>query len=122
MEKVKLTKKEFIERAMNGEIFAGKEFKYFYDETKDSPFRITNLKSNIESSIYSNWIIFNGENEFEIIPPQPKTKIVKEWKYRDKNGRIFIHSELLTEEEAKERFEKDFYFESTGREFEVPDE
>lgn len=116
MEKAKLTKEEFIKRAMNGERFRFKGCEYFYDNTKQNPFRFDNAE------LYGNWCHFNGENEFEVIPPKPKTKIIKEWKYRDKNGRIFIHSELLTEEEAKERFEKDFYFESTGREFEVEDE
>ena len=127
MEKLKLTNKEFIERSMNGESFVWNKFKYFYDETKDSPFRITNLESNKESSLYSAWVVFDGKNEFEVIQPKLKTKIVKEYIYKRDNDSWKVCDILMSELEAKSYFTRsnffyDIIYQSTGREFEVPDE
>ena len=116
--KVKLTKEEFIKRSMNGEVFELYDCKYFYDEKEINPFRIQ------EAGITESWGDFDGVNEFKVIEPKPKTKIVKEWMYKnmDDDTRWAINSTLRPDKEALEAFKSNYIYQPTGREFEVPDE
>ena len=115
--KVKLTKEEFIKRSMNGEVFGLDGFLYFYDENEKNPFRFEELGMN------ESWGDFNGENEFTVVEPEPKTKIVKEWMYKRTVGKCQWHTvdRLMTVEEAKEHF-MGVVYKPTGIEFEVEDE
>ena len=115
--KVKLTKEEFIKRSMSGEVFKLNDCKYFYDAELDIPFRCDN------SYLHGDWRYFNGINEFTVVEPKSKTKIVKEWIYNipeDKNQWLTI-DKLMTDNEAKEHF-GELKYKPTGREFEVPEE
>ena len=112
--KVKLTKEEFIKRSMNGEVFIFSGYKYSYDESKNNPFRIEDVGLN------GGWEAFNGINEFTVIEPKPKTKIVKEWMFLDVLNIWCIANILITDEEAKEHF-GELKYKPTGREFEVED-
>lgn len=121
MEKVKLTKEEFIKRAMNGERFRFKGCEYFYDNTKQNPFRLDN------DELYGNWCHFNDKNEFEVIQPKPKTIILKEYIYKTDNDYWKVCDRLMSESEAKSYFTRanffyDTIYKSTDREFEVEDE
>ena len=121
MEKVKLTKEEFIKRAMNGERFRFKDCEYFYDNTKQNPFRLDDYELKV------CWDDLNGENEFEVIPQKPKTKIVKEYIYKTDNDYWKVCDRLMSESEAKSYFTRanffyDTIYKSTDREFEVEDE
>ena len=115
--KVKLTKEEFIKRSMNGEVFELDGYEYFYDKDKINPFRID------ECDLKGWWSYFNGKNEFTVVEPKTKTKIVKEWMYNSTGGisQWYIVDKLMTDNEAKEHF-KEHEHKPTGREFEVPDE
>ena len=112
--KVKLTKKEFMKRSMNGEVFELDGYKYFYDENEKNPFRFEELGMN------ESWGDFNGENEFTVAKPKTKTKIVKEWMFLDVLNIWCIANILITDEEAKEHF-GELKYKPTGREFEVED-
>lgn len=116
MEKVKLTKEEFIKRSMNGERFLYNGDIYHYDDSRNYPFRSENLEHSANSAdIIGCWNLFNGENEFEIVKEQPKTKIVKEFFYKDSTGEYYLGG-LKTEERIKARYQ-DYIL--TGREWEV---
>ena len=93
--KVKLTKEEFIKRSMNGEVFELDDFFYFYDSSKKNPFRVEDI------GIDGSWGDFNGINEFTVVEPEPKTKIVKEWLYKDVLNIWHISSNLFTDEKQK---------------------
>ena len=110
--KVKLTKEEFIKRSMNGEVFELNGCKYFYNENEKNPFRFEELGMD------ESWGDFNGENEFTVVEPKPKTKIVKEWMYLDALNIWYIANILITDEEAKEHFGA-LKYKPTGREFKV---
>ena len=115
--KVKLTKEEFIRRSMNGEVFELDGFFYSYDSSERNPFRIDDMVLD------GYWDDFNGINEFTVVEPKSKTKIVKEWIYNipeDKNQWLTI-DKLMTDNEAKEHF-GELKYKPTGREFEVPEE
>lgn len=64
MEKVKLTKEEFIKRAMNGEVFELNGDKYFYDVNKTGPFRFN------DSPLKEAWETIDGKNEFTVVEPE----------------------------------------------------
>ena len=113
--KVKLTKEEFIKRSMNGEIFKHDGYCYFYDKEENIPFRCD------DSYLHGYWGYFDGINEFTVVEPNKKTKIVKEWMHLDVLKIWHISGNLFTDEEAKEYFRL-FKYKPTGREFEVPDE
>jgi hypothetical protein len=113
--KVKLTKEEFIKRSMKGEVFELYNCKFFYDKDKTNPFRIEGDDLN------GCWSYLDGINEFTVVEPELKTKIVKEWLYKDVLNIWHISGNLLTDEEAKEYFKMPKY-KPTGREFEVEDE
>ena len=115
--KVKLTKEEFIKRSMRGEVFELNGYKYFYDEKEINPFRIERMGMN------GSWGDFDGVNEFTVVEPKSKTKIMKEWMYSSnviKNQWCLV-SRLMTADEAMDYFEA-LKYKPTGREFEVPDE
>ena len=110
--KTTLTKSEFIRRAMNGEVFELDGNKYFYDESRNSPFRYD------ESPIKYAWDKFNGINEFTVVEPEPETVTVYEWiAGHPMRESYFISDMLFTEEEANERWDNPI---KTGRSFEVP--
>ena len=115
--KVKLTKEEFIKRSMNGEVFELDGYKFFYNKDKTNPFRME------EQDLKGCWSYFNGETEFTVVEPEPKTKIVKEWMHKSTVGKNqwFIIDKLMTDKEAKEHF-RVLKYKPTGREFEVEDE
>lgn len=110
--KVKLTKEEFIKRSMKGEVFELDGYKYFYDNSKNIPFRIGDV------GLYGGWVAFNGINEFTVVEPKEKTKLVKEWIYLDSLGVWHLSDNLLTDKKAKEHF-GGLRYKPTGREFEV---
>lgn len=112
--KVKLTKEEFIKRSMKGEVFELYDCRYFYDSNKINPFRIDDV------GLGGCWDNFNGINKFTVVEPKKKTKIVKEWLYKDVLNIWHISGNLFTDEEAKEYFDMPKY-KPTGREFEVED-
>lgn len=121
MEKVKLTKEEFIKRAMNGERFRWNSGEFFYDNSKHNPFRLD------DEALKGCWDYLNGENEFEVVQPKPKTKIVKEYIYKTDNDYWKVCDRLMSESEAKSYFTRanffyDTIYKSTDREFEVEDE
>lgn len=117
MEKVKLTKEEFIKRAMNGERFRWNGGEFFYDNSKHNPFRLD------DDALKGCWDYLNGENEFEVVQPKPKTKIVKEWMISSNNNNYWsIVDTLLTDEEIREYYGSGYTYKPTGREFEVEDE
>lgn len=118
MEKVKLTNEEFIKRAMNGERFRWNGGEFFYDNSKLNPFRLD------DDGLKGYWNYLNGENEFEVVQPKPKTKIVKEWMISsNKNNNYWsIVDTLLTDEEVREYYGSGYKYKPTGREFEVEDE
>lgn len=113
--KVKLTKEEFIKRSIKGEVFEFDGYKFFYDKDKTNPFRME------EQDLNGCWDYFNGETEFIVVEPEPKTKIVKEWLYKDVLNIWHISVNLFTDEEAKKYF-KMLKYKPTGREFEAEDE
>ena len=113
--KVKLTKEEFIKRSMHGEMFEFDGYKFFYDSSKIIPFRVD------DHDLRGLWCYFDGENEFTVIEPKPKTKIVKEWMFLDVLNIWCIANILITDEEAKEHF-GELKYKPTGRVFEVEDE
>ena len=113
--KVKLTKEEFIKRSMNGEVFELDGYKFFYDNNEKNPFRLE------DEDLEDNWSQFNGINEFTVVEPKAKTKIVKEWICRTAINQWHVSDHLFTDDEAKKYFELRTY-KPTGREFEVPDE
>ena len=108
---VKLTKEEFIKRSMLGDRFIFNRFEYYFDTTEMNPFRVGRTELNY------NWRFFNGRNEFTVVEPEPKTKIVKEWMCKDDYGDWCIISRLMTKEEAMGYFKN--HYKPTGREFEV---
>lgn len=71
--KTTLTKKEFITRSMEGEVFLLDGYRYFYDATKVYPFRIN--VNNLDES----WKDFDGNILFEIEKPKPILE--RRWKY-----------------------------------------
>ena len=115
--KVKLTKEEFIRRSMNGEVFELDGFFYSYDSSERNPFRIDDMVLD------GYWDDFNGINEFTVVEPKQKTKIVKEWMYSEKNKYWCISNMLMTNKEAESFYSKytDYIYKPTGRELEVPD-
>ena len=113
--KVKLTKEEFIKRSMAGEVFEFDSYKYFFFFFEKNPFRFEELGMD------ESWGDLNAENEFTVIEPKQKTKIVKEWMFLDVLNIWHTSGNLFTDEEAKEHF-KVLKYKPTGREFEVPDE
>lgn len=71
--------------------------------------------------------LFKWENEFEVVQPKPKTKIVKEYLYKlVDSGYWEVYNRLIPESEAKSYFSRinfssDVIYKPTGREFEVDD-
>jgi len=60
-----LNKRQFIERAMNGEVFLHDGIRLFYDKEKHTPFR------SGSSMLAGNWGLFNGEYPFTLEEPEP---------------------------------------------------
>ena len=75
MKTTTLTRKEFIERSMKGEVFSRQGTEYYYDETETIPFRFGT------SPLYGCWDNFDGETEFEIVEPEPVFE--RRWRYVD---------------------------------------
>ena len=60
-----LTKEEFIERSMNGDVFIDKNGnKYYYDYSLPTPFRFNNDRLD-------SWWLLNGTNIFTLEKPKP---------------------------------------------------
>jgi len=89
-----LTKKEFIERSMKGEVFIdGFNNRLFYDNNKENPFRYCN------KALHGAWEYFDGKALFTLEKPKPI--IERRWKWRlDEIGRT-IESHYLSNEYAE---------------------
>ena len=111
MEKVKLTKSEFIRRSMKGEAFELAGQKYFYDETIESPFRLN------DDMLRSMWAELNGINEFTVVEPEVEMVTVCEWLVTHNKVDYYIAKVLCTEETANNKWDNPI---KTGRSFEVP--
>lgn len=75
MENFTLTKEEFIQRSMNGEVFIDRDGdRYFYDKTEVNPFRFN------DTVLHSYWNRFNSKVLFTL--EQPKPIIERRWKWR----------------------------------------
>ena len=110
--KVKLTKEEFIKRSMKGEVFKHDGDIFYYDAKHINPFRWG------DEDLKGLWVYFDGEREFTIVEPKPKTKIIKEFLYL--NNTNMIETIWLSDNEVLKYFASSYYL-FTGREFEVPD-
>ena len=111
MEKVELTKSEFIRRSMNGEVFELNGQKYFYAESDEEPFRLD------LDGLNGLWRSLDGINEFTVVEPEVEMITVYEWVVTKNKVDYYITNILYSEEEAYLEWDNPI---KTGRSFEVP--
>ena len=79
-----LTKEEFIERSMKGEVFIHEVTgnKFFYDKSKDTPFRLNNYP------FLTDWGLFDKD---ELFRSEKQKVTIEKWLIKDvDSGEYFI--------------------------------
>ena len=86
-----LTKEEFIERSMKGEVFIHKGNRYFYDDNYDIPFRCNDI------CLRAGWSNFNDKTIFTLEKPIKERR----WRWQKDKEEISYLSEYLSDKYAK---------------------
>ena len=112
--KFTLTKKEFIKRSMKGEVFINSIHKYFYDDTFENPFRIS------DSGMDVSWEMFDSKTLFTLKEPKKEPKeLLWYWSLQDQEGDWSISNYMFTESDVKDMTENYTRLDTLGSKNEI---
>ena len=95
-----LTKAEFIERSMKGEVFVLNSRRYYYDVMKSNPFRLNN-----DAIDYNAWDNLNGKLLFTLEEPKEEPKeLLWYWSVQQPDGDWEIEQYMDTETCIKQMY------------------